>query len=423
MHHLKILSLILIVSLLTSCKGYNQETVSIKMSKRIKNTPFKNTLAPIQILDSIDSRFINYPKLDTFRFQRLYQNNLDDLFRKHVKNTTDSLKYNHINIFSGIRNDTTIIIVDSNNDYDFSNDKKIYIDKSIRDSLPDSIKHREKIPYIEHDFDTGQKYTFKVFPYFGYFSPVRDTLREKMRLVSQVNEYWYGDFELNGNKYKVAGNPNRSDGLKLLFEPIDNEFMRPTINRYFSYVHIDTVWLEDSYYTYDSSNFYNDRSLTLTRLPDGFTKENRYRMGEKISNITFVDFTPDKSGTKRIYDLLEEKDYLLIDFWGTWCAPCLELTPNLKELHAKYGDKLNLFSVALDDNFEAVKSYVEDKELDWYHTLVFAKPKSREASKTGLIKDLSIKSYPTFILVDKDHTILYRGFGGEALENIEEIIK
>jgi thiol-disulfide isomerase/thioredoxin len=43
--------------------------------------------------------------------------------------------------------------------------------------------------------------------------------------------------------------------------------------------------------------------------------------------------------------------YVLLDFWGTWCIPCKEAVPGLKDLHTKYPD-LEMVSIALDDKLE-----------------------------------------------------------------------
>lgn len=420
--HVKlILGITTIVSIMC-CNGYNQESVSFKTSKKINNSPFVTTVSPLSFSDSIDTRFVNYPDVDTFRFKKLYQRSLDKLFKK---NAPDSLQKNHLNVFSGIRNDTTIIIVDLNKDFDFSNDKIIFIDSVLRDSLPYKKEYREQIPSLRHNFDNGFSYNFKVFPWYGYFYPVKDSLAEEVRLVSEMKEYWRAEFKLNNIDYKIAINGNSFRDMDVLFAPKNEDFIKPQNNKYFPYSHIDTVLLESEYYTYDISDFYNDKTITLTKLENGFISKNGYRIGEEINNISFMDFTSKRPNSPyhELYDILKTKKYLLIDFWGTWCAPCIELTPNLKELKSKYSDELNLFSIALDNDREAVKAYVEKKQLDWYHTLVYAKPKSREARNTGIIKDLHIRSYPTFILVDSNHNILYRGFGRTALENIEEIIK
>ncbi|MGB0918869.1 MAG: TlpA family protein disulfide reductase, partial [Flavobacteriales bacterium] len=41
-------------------------------------------------------------------------------------------------------------------------------------------------------------------------------------------------------------------------------------------------------------------------------------------------------------------EYVVLDFWGSWCGPCLRDIPKLMQLHAKYGDKVVFVSVAFE---------------------------------------------------------------------------
>lgn len=55
--------------------------------------------------------------------------------------------------------------------------------------------------------------------------------------------------------------------------------------------------------------------------------------------------------------------------------------------------------------------------MDWNHAYV------DRNNRKGIITDLRVKSYPTFILMDADLKILYKGAGETALENIEAFLK
>lgn len=64
-----------------------------------------------------------------------------------------------------------------------------------------------------------------------------------------------------------------------------------------------------------------------------------------VSEVRIVD----KNQFQSVLDELKGK-VVLIDFWGTWCAPCLELLPHTVEAAAKYGPKgFVVVAVAIDD--------------------------------------------------------------------------
>jgi thiol-disulfide isomerase/thioredoxin len=68
-------------------------------------------------------------------------------------------------------------------------------------------------------------------------------------------------------------------------------------------------------------------------------------------NMKYRDFeleTPD-GGTARISDYVGKAKYLLLDFWATWCGPCIEGVPEMKTLYEKYrGKGVEMIAISLD---------------------------------------------------------------------------
>ena len=103
---------------------------------------------------------------------------------------------------------------------------------------------------------------------------------------------------------------------------------------------------------------------------------------------------------------------LVLDFWGTWCKPCVALTPALQALHQQYGDSIDLVGVALDDP-EKVKKYVAAHSIPWTNIVV---PANKAHS---LLTQLEIREYPTFILVYRGK-VIYRGIGARGLQELTQ---
>ncbi len=110
---------------------------------------------------------------------------------------------------------------------------------------------------------------------------------------------------------------------------------------------------------------------------------------------------------------------VLLDFWGTWCAPCMKAVPHIKQLAKEYGTSgLEVIGVACERdgtwNQQAnnVARVAQRNEMNYG---LYLEPEG----KTGSVQDkFAVKSYPTLILLDRDGKVLYRGTDFVQLERI-----
>lgn len=85
--------------------------------------------------------------------------------------------------------------------------------------------------------------------------------------------------------------------------------------------------------------------------------------GQKVPAFTLANLEGDDVS---LYDLAGTKDMVLIDFWASWCGPCIATFPELKKLHAAYTDEnFEIVGVSVDDNLEDWSGGVEDHQLPW----------------------------------------------------------
>ncbi len=85
--------------------------------------------------------------------------------------------------------------------------------------------------------------------------------------------------------------------------------------------------------------------------------------GQKVPAFTLASLDGDDVS---LYDLAKTKDMVLIDFWASWCGPCIATFPELKKLHAAYTDEnFEIVGVSVDNNFEDWSGGVEDHQLPW----------------------------------------------------------
>ena len=84
----------------------------------------------------------------------------------------------------------------------------------------------------------------------------------------------------------------------------------------------------------------------------------------------FIDFTqPDTGGIEiSLSSLVGKTDYVLVDFWASWCGYCVPTFPKLKALYDTYkGTQIEILGVSLDDNEGKWKIAIEKHELPWLH--------------------------------------------------------
>ena len=120
----------------------------------------------------------------------------------------------------------------------------------------------------------------------------------------------------------------------------------------------------------------------------------------------FTDFTVESTGEK-LSDYVGKGNYVLVDFWASWCGPCKREIPNLVKILKKHQDKgLTVLGVAVWDKVEDTKQAIETFKIEW--------PVMLDA-QTGPTDLYGISGIPHIILFAPDGTIVSRGLQGEEL--------
>ena len=121
---------------------------------------------------------------------------------------------------------------------------------------------------------------------------------------------------------------------------------------------------------------------------------------------------------------LDIKDFrgkvVLVDFWATWCGPCVMSIPMMKALYEKYHDKgFELIAYSCDEDLDDLKEFEEASPHPWH---VASAVMSVVAELTDYSTHYGIPGYPTFVLVDKDGKVLHVTHGiNEIAEKLAEL--
>ncbi len=112
---------------------------------------------------------------------------------------------------------------------------------------------------------------------------------------------------------------------------------------------------------------------------------------------------PDTSG-KRITNSVLHARFTLVDFWGTWCGPCISELPALAKLYATYHPTgLEILSIAADAEPATVNDFQRNRyPMPWLNAL-------GGATDSPVLQHLGVVGYPTVVLVDSAGTIVASG--------------
>lgn len=131
-------------------------------------------------------------------------------------------------------------------------------------------------------------------------------------------------------------------------------------------------------------------------------------VGNKFMDISVVG-QDDKEF--KLSSVVAENKVVLLDFWASWCNPCVNEIPYLKEAYAKY-HKLGfeILSVSLDNEESEWRAALKQHKMPWLHAL------DNEVNENAAAYIYRIDAIPTSFLISSDSIIIASNLRGDALE-------
>jgi len=127
----------------------------------------------------------------------------------------------------------------------------------------------------------------------------------------------------------------------------------------------------------------------------------------------------------RVWDFSQRQGRLiLIDFWGSWCTPCLRSMPELIRLQQAYRTQgLEVIGIACEKESAAENVARVQRVRRLVPTINYRILMAGEPTTDPVRAQFRPSAYPFLVLLDSDGTILWRGVGGDQISDVESIIR
>ncbi|MFA4866830.1 MAG: TlpA disulfide reductase family protein [Pedobacter sp.] len=143
---------------------------------------------------------------------------------------------------------------------------------------------------------------------------------------------------------------------------------------------------------------------------DNMAQTAKIANGQKAPDFSFPDVNGKKWGPKDF-----KGKYLIIDFWASWCGPCRQEIPHLKEVYKKYKDKgLEILAVSVDAKEDAWKKAMSEERMTW--------PQINAKESKPVMASYLFSGIPYLVVVDKEGNIIEKNVRGESLDKALEKI-
>lgn len=134
------------------------------------------------------------------------------------------------------------------------------------------------------------------------------------------------------------------------------------------------------------------------------------------------NYAPDFAITTAAGEYIASEDLhgkvVLLDFWGTWCPPCVASVPALRSLNKRFAKEPTfvMIGISTDGDADTWRSFTAENKMVW--------PQYLDRDRK-MVRAFSVKAFPTYILIDHEGIVRFRSVGTswERSDNLEDAIR
>ena len=355
----------------------------------------------------------SYSKEDFLKKIKTEEWNIDD-----TTNLSDKILKTTISVVSGYNSKKMgVYVVDANNNSDFSDDtlRSLFYDLYAMENILDNSY------YVDYEFYDGKSIrkdkkllNVKTFNdnqtgYDIYFS---------------FPEFLYSKIKYGDKVYLICQETYNNDKAIYVMEDI------PYFSVSFNYKVKPNQYIRfgDDFYLYKPTSIPGTIKIINAKISNDEYNEQitqnsmgNYRRNPIPVSNQFGMIAPEIKGVDILTDSLvslrkNSGKYVFLDFWSTYCIPCIMDFPNLIKVYEEF-DRSNVEIIGIvDDRTNGnIKQFIKDKNVIW--------PNINMTALTTDISGYEINSYPTSYLIDPDGKIIATDLrGDQLLKRLESLI-
>lgn len=299
----------------------------------------------------------------------------------------------------------------------YHNGSIVHYDEYFIDSLPSEIIFASDADFSED----GNFHHYKLKNAIEIF---------KSKIAQQRNEFSKQETdEMTRFWENYSASFGKTDSLKNLFyEKLNNinksdiDFIKKNGDEYYSFWWFRTQVIPNTFINKNASieDFGNLLDVYNTAFPSAYKES---AVGKRIEHLLTGKITVQtktRAPDFKIKDIagksISIKDfkgkYVLLDFWATWCAPCMAQLPFIKKIREDYSpEKLVIIGISWDVDYKNFEAAIKKNKMNWIHIY----------GNTDLPPMYGVNTIPAVFLIDRKGTIIFRG-AGEYKDALTELL-